>query len=878
MRTSLTRIVVVLALLAGLVVTTASAGSAQDDAAPQVDEEGRAYYVVQMDGPITEESQDELAAAGAEVLGYAPDFAYLVRVEPGSVEDVADVDAVTDLVAVEAEDKLADDLAAEGLYRVLMHPGVDQDVVIQAVDEAGLEPSPPTRDLMLVAGTAAEVTPLAELAEVAWIENFTFREKHNEYGAGVISGTAAANARGYDGSSQTVAVADTGIGDGTQAGAHTDIPSSRITSINDWPAPDLPGCWDATPDGAKDVDSGHGTHTALSAVGDGNAAGIGKGSAPGADLVFQSVEDFATIFPACGFGSGYFLLGLPDPLYDLFDEAYADGARIHSNSWGSDVNGDYTVDSASVDEFMWDFPRMLVTFSAGNAGTDANANGVVDNDSMGAPGTAKNVLTVGASENARARYTCVEAADQDGTCTSGQNVIPTYGDSWPSDYPVGPVGTDRQAGNIQQMAAFSSRGPTDDGRIKPDVVAPGTWILSGYSDMYQFNYDGVTNPQNGLFQYDGWGVPYNIDYKYMGGTSMSNPIAAGAAAVVRDYYTEIGNPTATAALVKATLINTAHDLLDENNDGVMDNDFPIPNSHEGWGRIDVDAATDGSLQHRDFENTEGDALGTGDMVEYTYTAVAGRSFKVTLAWTDFPSTASASTNLVNNLNLEVESPTGTIYRGNVFSGGWSTTGGTADSLNNVENVFLDTPAAGTWTVRVTGFNVPSGPQGFALVVDNNPGSQDTCDGVVATIIGRSSSETFVGTGGRDVILAQSGNDTVVGTNGSDVLCGGNGNDTLNGGNGNDTMLGGIGADTLSGGSGNDDIFGQTGADEVNGGIGADLIEGGLGGDELNGQNGADDIFGDGGNDDLNGGLGTDFCNGGTGVDTRASCESAVSFP
>ena len=210
-------------------------------------------------------------------------------------------------------------------------------------------------------------------------------------------------------------------------------------------------------------------------------------------------------------------------------------------------------------------------------------------------------------------------------------------------------------------------------------------------------------------------------------------------------------------------------------------------------------------------------------------------FKVTLAWTDFPSTAAAATNLVNDLDLELESPLGNIYRGNVFSGGWSVTGGTADRLNNVENVFVQGPAAGTWTVRVTGFNVPSGPQGFALVVDDRPGSQDRCDGVIATIIGRSTAETFVGTGGRDVILAQSGADTVVGTNGNDVVCGGNGNDTLNTG------------------TGNDDVFGGGGADVVNAGTGADLIEGGVGADELNGQNGADDIFGNAGADDLNGG-------------------------
>ena len=78
----------------------------------------------------------------------------------------------------------------------------------------------------------------------------------------------------------------------------------------------------------------------------------------------------------------------------------------------------------------------------------------------------------------------------------------------------------------------------------------------------------------------------------MGGTSMASPLAAGAVAVVRDFYQDTDGLSASAALVKATLINSAYDLLDENNDGVDDNDFPIPNMHEGWGRIDLAAATD----------------------------------------------------------------------------------------------------------------------------------------------------------------------------------------------------------------------------------------------------------------------------------------------
>jgi len=270
------------------------------------------------------------------------------------------------------------------------------------------------------------------------------------------------------------------------------------------------------------------------------------------------------------------------------------------------------------------------------------------------------------------------------------------------------------------------------------VVAPGTWILSGYSDLYQFGYDGAPNPQNGAFQYDGWGTPYNDDYKYMGGTSMSNPITAGAAAVVRDYYDKAHGHQATAALTKATLINSAVDLLDENNDGVNDNAFPIPNNHEGWGLVNVAAATDGSAQFVD----EGAGLTTGGTASHTYTVAGGSPLRVSVVWTDYPSTASAPVNLVNDLDVTVTGPGGVSYRGNVFSGGWSTTGGSADRLNNVENVYIQSAAAGDWIVTVTGFNVPFGPQPYALVVDgvgagtgNNPpvaGFTSSCTGLSCT--------------------------------------------------------------------------------------------------------------------------------------------------
>jgi hypothetical protein len=198
---------------------------------------------------------------------------------------------------------------------------------------------------------------------------------------------------------------------------------------------------------------------------------------------------------------------------------------------------------------------------------------------------------------------------------------------------------------------------------------------------------------------------------------MSAPLTAGGAAVVRDFYQKAHSRSASAALVKATLINSAVDMLDENNDGVNDNDFPIPNVHEGWGRVNLVNATDGS--HKFAEHTAG--VSTGGKATYKFSVnTGGAHLKVTLVWSDYPSTETAAKNLVNDLDLVVTAPDGvTTYLGNVFSGGWSQTGGSADRTNNVENVYVRLAAAGTWTLEVRGYNVANGPQPFALVVDGS---------------------------------------------------------------------------------------------------------------------------------------------------------------
>jgi hypothetical protein len=206
----------------------------------------------------------------------------------------------------------------------------------------------------------------------------------------------------------------------------------------------------------------------------------------------------------------------------------------------------------------------------------------------------------------------------------------------------------------------------------------------------------------------------------MSGTSMATPGAAGLTALIRQYYVDGWYPTGSensangftpsAALLKATLVNSAVN---------MTGTTAIPANCQGWGRVLLENALFFTGQARElWVRDDNTGFATGSTAEQTwqFTVGSGQAFKATLAWTDFPSTPAASVNLVNDLDLTVTGPTGTIWRGNVFASGQSATGGTSDRRNTLEQVLLNAPAAGTYTVSVKAFNVPSGPQPFSLVV------------------------------------------------------------------------------------------------------------------------------------------------------------------
>lgn len=710
-------------LIGGFLVSLAAAVCiAVSVQAEQPDASRANSYRVQLAGPVLNIWKDALVDAGADLQDYVPHFAFRVRMTPEAAARVRRLDFVVSVTSLRPEQKFAPGLLRNGHrpYIVRLEQPGNAQAVAAALRAAAVHVVTHGGSQLMVIADSAQLDLLAGIDGLASIENFAPRIKHNEFGGGAILGGNAANANGYDGSSQTIGVADTGLGLGTAASAHPDIAASRVQSIFNWPGV-ADFCFESiVNDGAQDVDSGHGTHVATAALGAGNSSGAGRGTAPAATLVFQAIENYAVPSLLCsmiyGLPEGYYLVGIPDNIGELFNQAYQQGARVHSDSWGAEVAGKYTADSANADAFVWSHRDLTVTFSAGNSGTDADADGIVDGVSINAPGSAKNVITVGASENDRQSHWECDASLAYTACAAGggQNTIFTYGTGWPNRYLANPLRDDPSAGNAEQMAAFSSRGPTSDGRIKPDVVAPGTWNLSGYSTAFQQQYDAAPNPLTGGYQYDGWGVPVDASYKYLGGTSMAAPLVAGGAAVVRDFYNKSRGHQASAALVKAVLINTAVDLLDENNDGVLDNANPIPNAHEGWGRVDLVNATDASDQF--FDETI--ALSTSTTTSFTFEVTSpGLPLKATLAWTDYPASTAAATSLVNDLDLNVIAPDGTTYSGNVFVGGWSVPGGAADRLNNVENVYVFSAAVGTWTITVGGYNVPQGPQPFALVID-----------------------------------------------------------------------------------------------------------------------------------------------------------------
>lgn len=484
--------------------------------------------------------------------------------------------------------------------------------------------------------------------------------------------------RGLRGEGQTVCVLDTGLDFDSCYFAEDDGTSPPMATGYDTGTPDYSRkkvvMYDLLYSADFDIENGdfdnqgHGTAVAGNALGsrlsDPFGVTVSNGMAPAAKII---VQDGGFTWNDCAD-----LPALGCPVIDLtpvLNQAIAQGANVHNNSWGDRENFTpknlYTAPTADMDDATWRNPEFLIVCAAGN-------NGSQGNDTVLSPSVGKNVLSVGAAQS------------------------PTFG------------------GNFEYVTSFSSRGWAADGRIKPDLIAPGQTVSASSDKNISTGNCGTASIQ---------------------GTSMASPVTAGCACLVRQYFTEGWYPSGTkltsdshipsAALIKAILLNGAEDMT-----GVV---APVPNRIEGWGRVNLEKslyfngdlrkiiATDNS-DH--FTTTTQPAFETAFQC---YGNTAGGDIKITLVWTDYPADPVASISLVNDLDLRVieVGEGGTEYLGNNFdSSGLSVSGGFADTTNNVEMVILPASTTGIFKVRIEPSLIIEEPQGFVLVIGGDVVERD----------------------------------------------------------------------------------------------------------------------------------------------------------
>lgn len=646
------------------------------------------YILVQTKEPLTEQQREQLKAAGAAIHEYVSENTYLSGYKPTDLGPVRALPFVewagvyhrgfkiqpslrpsetTTQAGIIGEQSLGL-LTRRTLHKVdiVLHGDADpNNPELKTKIAAALRLNPD--DLKVgrhkVRANVQEryLDDLASIDEVRQIEPVPERKLFNNIARNIIHAHVLVNGTTYEGDGEIVVVNDTGFDQGSTTNVHPAF-AGRVLKLVPLGRP-----------GQADDPDGHGTHVAGSVLGNGNSPGMGgaiQGVAPKARLILQSLLD-----------SGGGLGGIPPDLHDLFDPPYTgDKARIQTNSWGSTTPGlPYDQSAREVDDFIWNHQDCVICFAAGNDGIDGNHDGVNDVSSIGSEAAAKNCITVGASETHRPNFEL------------------TYGELRPSSWPVNPIFRDDTTDNPDGMAAFSSRGPTKEHRFKPDVVAPGTSILSARSR------NATTVPT--IF-----GTSSDPLFFFDDGTSMATPLTAGCVAVIRETLVKNGTPTPSAALIKAILINGCVTLPGQYSPSECG---PSPNNSSGWGLVDLA----GSIIIPG-PNPNGGFGDEGPLKQGQQTTVVikvpergardvepagvGPTLKATLVWSDPPGAT-----LQNDLDLIVTASNGQVRHGN------SGASKNFDRVNNVEQVVWANIPPGDVQITVRAFHITQFPQPWA---------------------------------------------------------------------------------------------------------------------------------------------------------------------
>ncbi len=694
---------------------------------------GSALQIIQFVGPIKQVWLDEVRATGAVPVQYVESNGYLVWANDSSrakLTQMADAKKTLQFSKplpsfVKLGTSLFDRLQANGqastrlpvtiqLYR---HAG---STTRSALEAMGLKPDGDWVSILAYENakfnvTLDQVRQIIEMPDVYWVGEIHKREMNDEVQAQIIRGYLNLSQSGPQGEGYlpwlnalgfpatpaaypVVDITDGGIGNRTTMTG--DLTLHELGNIaNPTRVVFNQTCGAANNNGTVE---GHGHINANIALGYDLRANAGTPGArfPGEYQRGLGMNPYGRIGGTRIFGSnGSFdesSCGNSD--VGTINKSYTAGARISSNSWGcsgcassyDDSSQAYDVGTRDADLATPGNQELITLFAAGNSGSGAGT--------VGTPGNGKNMITVGASENQR-------PSDENGAWTDG--------------CAIGPTGAD----NAKDVIDFSSRGPAPGGRIKPEVIAPGTHITGTRA-----------NPTSGGGTCDAARPVGNATYAASSGTSHSTPAVSGVASLVWWWIAnnqgalafDGGAPSAPSpALMKAWLMAFPTYLT-----GLAANDT-LPSNKQGYGMPNLgdmfsDTPTFVLNQTQVLDNTGEVWTWTGAVAD------PAKPLRITLAYTDAAGAIGTSPQ-VNNLDLEVDVGA-TTYLGNRFSGQWSVTGGAADNKNNYEAVFLPSGTSDSVTIRVKALNIAG---------DGIPNSGDTTDQDFAIVCNNcSQSPTF----------------------------------------------------------------------------------------------------------------------------------------
>ncbi len=666
----------------------------------------RRPLLVKFDAPVKPEWLDDIREAGGEIVQYQPHFGYLIFGPPGIERHLGSMNRVAFTGeyhgAYKAPADLRERAGSSGKVTLRINwfdlPGWESG--IDALLSRGarlvlLEEGASTSQWAILHHAVIEEVPLSELAsilaqpELYWAEEWFPAAPDGERAAQITAGNISAGQPtlgyytwlagiGADGTGVTVAVADTGIDTGILATLHGDFAGRASFATALCPT-------------SRDTD-GHGTNVASIAVGDPRAASGGTGltdsggfywgggSAPEALLYFQKALNNGDCTQSWA--------GAPNTLAS--NAVTAGGAKIGTHSWtdGLTPGSGYTTNAQIWDARVRDadtgvsgLQPYTVFFSAGNSGPNPST--------LTSPKAAKNIITVGATENYRP-----------GLCP-------------------GVSGCGGSADNIDALISFSSRGPTVDNRIKPEIVVPGHVITGARSSIAP--YDCFCDPGGGAGCCASVGVDGSNKYSSYSGTSQASPRAAGAGAILFDWFKDETSAFPSPAMTKSLLVHGAVDL------GAAD----VPNNNEGWGRVDLGNVIQSPdpLTFVDQSTIIGTTGAGGAFTQSYFVGDATRPVKATVAWTDAPGAVSCNPCLVNDLDLSLTDGV-TSWPGNNLVGGFTVPGTTTDTRNNLEVVNV---AGGSLCLP---FNVKV--QAKTLGGDGVPGNGDTTDQDFALVLSNAS--------------------------------------------------------------------------------------------------------------------------------------------